>query len=169
MNTGEVLADVFARISDAVHGAAEGLTVDELAYRADDQANSIAWLIWHLTRVQDDHVAEVAGIEQAWTALNWAKKFSLPFDPADTGYGHTSKQVGEIRASAELLIGYHASVQDRTLSFVRQLSDRDLDRVVDRRWEPPVTLGVRLVSVCEDDLQHAGQAAFIRGLLPRGG
>ena len=39
------------------------------------------------------------------------------------------------------------------------------DRVVDRTWDPPVTLGVRLVSILDDDTQHAGQAAYVRGLL----
>ena len=41
------------------------------------------------------------------------------------------------------------------------------DRVVDERWDPPVTLGVRLVSVISDDLQHVGQAAYLRGLADR--
>jgi hypothetical protein len=52
--------------------------------------------------------------------------------------------------------------------YVDGLTDADLDRVVDRRWDPPVTLGVRLVSVADDDLQHAGQAAFARGVVERG-
>ena len=50
--------------------------------------------------------------------------------------------------------------------FVR-LTDDDLDRIVDTSWDPPVTLGVRLISVLSDDLQHAGQAAFVRGVLER--
>jgi uncharacterized damage-inducible protein DinB len=165
VNVGELFADVFTRISDAVDDAVEGLSVEQLAYRPGPQANSIAWLVWHLTRVQDDHICDVAGVEQAWTSLGWAERFGLPLNPSDTGYGHTSQQVGAVRATSELLIGYHAAVKDRTLTFVRQLVDKDLDRVVDRRWDPPVTLGVRLVSVGEDDLQHAGQAAYVRGLV----
>jgi hypothetical protein len=39
--------------------------------------------------------------------------------------------------------------------------------VVDEKWDPPVTLGVRLVSMASDALQHAGQAAFIKGSLSR--
>jgi Protein of unknown function (DUF664) len=165
VNVGELFADVFTRISDAVDGAVEGLSVEQLGFRPGPQANSIAWLVWHLTRVQDDHISAVAGVEQSWTSLGWAERFGLPLNAADTGYGHTSEQVAVVSVTSELLIGYHASVKDRTLTFVRQLVDKDLDRVVDRRWDPPVTLGVRLVSVCEDDLQHAGQAAYVRGLV----
>ena len=53
----------------------------------------------------------------------------------------------------------------RTVAHLAGLSEADLDRVVDERWDPPVTLGVRLVSVISDDLQHAGQAAYLRGLV----
>ena len=55
----------------------------------------------------------------------------------------------------------------RTRSFLGSLTADDLDRVVDEAWDPPVTLGVRLVSIADDDIQHAGQAAYVRGLLAR--
>lgn len=167
MNSADVLADAFERVRDAVHPAVNGLSPEELAHRPDPQANSVAWLVWHLTRIQDDHVAEVAGGDQAWTDESWFSRFGLPLDPTDTGYGHEPAQVGLVRASADLLLGYFDAVHRRTLDFVRTLSDRDLDRVVDERWDPPVTLGVRLVSVLADDLQHCGQAAYVRGLLQR--
>jgi uncharacterized damage-inducible protein DinB len=142
--------------------------VDDLAKRVDDDANSIAWLLWHLTRVQDDHIAEVAGGEQLWTSDGWADRFGLPFSADETGYGQSSSDVGEVNGvSGELLTGYHDAVHERTIRFVEGLDDADLGRVVDTRWDPPVTLGVRLVSVISDDLQHAGQAAFVAGMLKR--
>ncbi len=55
----------------------------------------------------------------------------------------------------------------QTIRFVEGITDADLDRVVDESWDPPVTLGVRLVSVVNDNTQHAGQAAFVRGLVLR--
>ncbi len=167
MNSADILADAFERVRDAVHPAVNGLDPDLLATRPDPQANSIAWLVWHLTRIQDDHVAEVAGTGQAWTDDGWFGRFGLPFDPPDTGYGHDSNRVGLVRAPADLLLGYFDAVHRRTLEFVRTLGEADLDRVVDERWDPPVTLGVRLVSVVADDLQHCGQAAYVRGLLHR--
>jgi uncharacterized damage-inducible protein DinB len=168
VTSAELLAEAFDRVQGLVHRAVDGLTPDELAARIDAETNSIAWLVWHLTRIQDDHVAGVAGHQQVWTARGWVDRFGLPFDPADHGYGHSSEQVAQVRvASGELLTGYHDAVHARTLDYVRTLTDPDLDRVVDRSWDPPVTLGVRLVSVLSDDLQHAGQAAFARGVLER--
>ncbi|MFF7654005.1 DUF664 domain-containing protein [Streptomyces sp. NPDC007983] len=167
MKSADLLADAFGRVREAVHEAAGGLTTDELAVRLDDGANSIAWLVWHLTRVQDDHVSEVAGTEQAWTTDGWYERFGLPFPPAATGYGHRGRDVAKVLAPADLLIGYHDAVHERTDEYVRGLRNADLDQVVDEAWTPPVTLGVRLISVIEDDLQHAGQAAFVRGALAR--
>jgi uncharacterized damage-inducible protein DinB len=168
MNSTELLADAFGRIKEVVHDAVDGLGPDELAHQVDPEANTVGWLVWHLTRVQDDHVAEVAGTEQAWTAQGWDARFGLPFPAGATGYGDSPKEVATVRVpSADLLTGYHDAVYENTVRYVRGLADSDLDRVVDKRWDPPVTLGVRLVSVVSDDLQHAGQAAFLRGLLLR--
>jgi uncharacterized damage-inducible protein DinB len=166
MNTADLLTDAFERVRETVHHVVDGLSPDDLAERLTDDANSIAWLVWHLTRVQDDHVAEVAGVEQVWTAGGWFDRFGLDLPPSDTGYGHDGDTVAAVRVeSGELLTGYYDAVHEQTLRYVAGIKDADLDRVVDERWDPPVTLGVRLVSVVNDDTQHAGQAAFLRGLL----
>ncbi|MES9543977.1 DUF664 domain-containing protein [Actinomadura sp. NPDC000600] len=166
MTSAELLTDAFDRIQEAVHGAVEGLGGPRLAERPAEGANSIAWLVWHLTRIQDDHVAGVAGAAQVWTRDGWADRFGLPFDASDTGYGHGPDEVAAVRVdSADLLTGYHDAVHDSTVQYVAGLTDADLPRIVDRTWDPPVTLAVRLVSVVSDDLQHAGQAAYVRGLL----
>jgi hypothetical protein len=167
MTIGELLAEAFGRIHGVVLGAVRGLSEEELAFRPEGRCNSIAWLVWHLTRIQDDHVADVAGTEQAWTAEGWADRFGLPFAAAETGYGHTGAEVGAVRAPADLLVGYYEAVHGRTVKYVQGLVGADLDHVVDENWDPPVTLGVRLVSVISDDLQHGGQAAYVRGMLPR--
>lgn len=164
-----MLDDAFGRVQGLVRRVLDGLDVDQLAARLDPDTNSIAWLVWHLTRVQDDHVATALGVEQVWTAQGWAERFALPFAHTATGYGHTSAEVESLRgATAELLAGYHDATYEQTVAYVRALRETDLDRVVDPSWDPPVTLGVRLISVLSDDLQHVGQAAFIRGILERG-
>jgi hypothetical protein len=163
MGSADLLVDAFGRVQEEVRAAVDGLTADQLTTRLDPDANSIAWLCWHLARVQDDHVAGAFGVEQVWP--QWADRFGLPL--GDIGYGNTSQQVARVRAPAGLLTGYHDAVNELTIPLVAKVTDADLDRVVDNRWDPPVTLGVRLVSVISDCLQHAGQAAFIRGILLR--
>ncbi|MEV8531449.1 DUF664 domain-containing protein [Streptomyces sp. NPDC051211] len=168
MKATEVLADGFGRIREVVHEVVEGLSAEELNARTDAEANSIAWLVWHLTRIQDDHVADAADRDQVWLSEGWATQFDLPLPARSTGYGHTARQAGAVRVeSGELLLGYLDAVHEQTTAFVRGLAATDLGRVIDDSWDPPVTLGVRLVSVLSDDLQHAGQAAFVRGVLER--
>jgi uncharacterized damage-inducible protein DinB len=165
MTPAELLTDAFGRIHESVTGVLDGLDQDLLSARPAPGANTIGWLVWHLLRVQDDHVADVAGHAQVWTADGFAERFALPFDDGATGYAMSSDEVGQVRASGELLTAYASAVHERTVSYLDTLSPDDLDRVVDERWDPPVTLGARLVSVVNDDMQHAGQAAYVRGLL----
>ncbi len=168
MTSSDLLADAFGRIRGIVHQVVGGLSPEQLAFRPDAQANSIAWLIWHLTRIEDDHLAGAAQTSQVWTADGWAARFRLPFDDTATGYGQHADAVAAVRVqSAELLTDYHDAVYTEAIRYVQRLSDADLGRIVDERWDPPVTLGVRLVSVISDGLQHAGQAAYVRGLAER--
>ncbi len=167
MTSADLFGDAFERIREAVEDVLEGLTTEQLTFRPDGEANSIAWLVWHLTRIQDDHIAAAASTEQVWTSSGWAARFGLPYAVSDTGYGHSSQQIAMVNSDAENLRGYHEAVHETTLRFVQTVTEDGLDRVVDERWEPAVTLGVRLVSVIADDLQHAGQAAYVRGILER--
>jgi uncharacterized damage-inducible protein DinB len=165
VTSAELLTDAFGRVRETVHEAVDGLSDGQLAARLDEEANSIAWLCWHLTRVQDDHVADAFGVEQVWP--RFMERFGLPFGPGATGYGHSSRQVALVQVSGDLLTEYQDAVHAQTVALVSGVADADLSRVVDEGWDPPVTLGVRLVSVISDGLQHAGQAAFVRGILLR--
>lgn len=167
MTGSELLIDAFGRVPDLVHGVVDGLTPEELTFRLDPRANSIAWLVWHLSRIEDDHVAEVAGVPQVWTSGGWARRWRLPFDDSDTGYGHSAAQVAAVTGDAGMILGYFDAVHAMTMEFLDGLPASDLDRVVDENWDPPVTLGVRLVSVAGHNFEQAAQADFIRGVLER--
>ena len=166
MKTNELLLDSFGRIRETVETTLEGLDGGALVRRPGGTGNSIAWLVWHLGRVEDVQVADVAGREQVWTAQDFVGRFGLPLTANDTGYGHSREQVDAVRAEAGLLLEYYDAVHRQTVEFLKTLSDGDLDAIVDTRWDPPVTLGVRLVSTLADCLQHVGQAAYAKGLKP---
>ncbi|CAA9360101.1 MAG: hypothetical protein AVDCRST_MAG47-106 [uncultured Nocardioidaceae bacterium] len=167
----DVLRDAFGRVHEAIPSVVIDLTPDELLWRPDPDANHVAWLVWHLARVQDDHLAGLAGVEQVWTSGGWAERFGLPYDTDALGYGQSAEEVGAFRLEdPALLTGYHAATHELTESVLDGFDARDeasLAEVVDRRWDPPVTAAVRLVSVVNDTTQHLGQAAYLRGLLER--
>jgi uncharacterized damage-inducible protein DinB len=168
--TRAILIDAFGRIGEEVHAVVAGLDAAALAYRPDEDANSIAWLLWHLTRVEDDHVSELARIDQAYVAGGWAARLGMAPDTSDIGYGHTSEQVAAVRfPTPDVLLAYFDAVHARIGEYLARLDAEELARLVDYRWDPPVTAAVRLVSVISDSLQHVGQAAYVRGLFERRG
>jgi len=169
MSSTDLLTDAFERIRGVVHSALEGATIEVLNFRPDPEANTIAWLVWHLTRVQDDHVAELVGEQQVWITGGWADRFDLPFERDATGYGQSADDVAAVRADEELLAGYYDAVHVRTVDYLHGLAETEFNRIVDESWDPPVTLATRLVSIVSDDLQHAGQASYLRGLAKRAG
>lgn len=169
MNTSELLVEAFGRISPLVRQSVAGANPEGLAYRPEPGANSIAWLAWHLTRTQDDHVSEIAGIDQAWISAGWHDRFGMEADPNNTGYGHGPDEVAAVRADPELLLAHHEAVAARTAVYLAKVDDAELGRIIDRSYDPPVTVGVRLVSVISDNLQHAGQARYLRGIVDRMG
>jgi hypothetical protein len=166
MDIASLLRELYGRILPLAEGAVDGVAFDRLTEAPQEGANPIAWLVWHMGRIQDHHVAELLGAPQLWVTGDWASRFGLAADPDDNGYGHTPAQVRSVRpVDAEVLCGYLAAVLERTDAMLASLSATDLDRVVDTRWDPPVTMGVGLVCVADDALQHAGQAAYVKGLL----
>ncbi len=166
MDVASVYLELYGRIPPLARHAVDGLDLDALTRAPGHGANTIAWLVWHMARVQDDHVSELLEAEQIWVGDGWAARFGLEPDPSNTGYGHSAEQVAALRPERpETLVAYLDAVDARTRPMLQALTPPDLERIVDRRWDPPVTLGVRLVSIADDSLQHAGQAAYVRGLL----
>jgi uncharacterized damage-inducible protein DinB len=165
VDVGALLDELFSRIPPLAREAVAGLDQSALMHQPTDAANPIAWLVWHTARVQDHHVADVMGTGQLWVDGDWASRHSLAPDPENTGYGHEPADVrAVVPGGADDLTDYLDAVAERTAGWLATLTPTDLDRVVDTRWDPPVTLGVRLVSIADDGLQHVGQAAYLRGL-----
>jgi Protein of unknown function (DUF664) len=168
MELHELLIDLFERIPEHIHEAVDGLDVSALVTPPEPGANPIGWLVWHLTRVEDHHISEILDQDQEWITGKWAPRFGVAADPQNTGYGHSWKDVMSIQPeSAEVLIEYYEAVAARSRTLLETTTPNDLDRVVDERWDPPVTLGVRLVSVADDAIQHSAQACYVRGILDR--
>ena len=166
MECKDLLTDGYGRVLGTLERTLKELTEDDLNWQPHPDSNSIGWLTWHLTRVQDDHVADLMGEEQLWTKDGWHARFNRPPDPKDRGFGNSPEQVAAFKSpDIETLLSYHRAVLERSKSYFLTLSSSDLDRELDEtRHQPVPTVGVRLISVLADSLQHAGQMAYVRGL-----
>lgn len=162
----ELLEDAAARPRDVASELLDGISSRVLNTMPQDRQNSIAWLIWHAARQQDAQIAQLKGSEQVWREQGWDVKFDLGRPEDAFGLGDSPEDVAAVRVDdPQLLQGYLAATVAVTIAYLRGLSEADLDEVIDRSWDPPVTRGVRIVSTLDDATQHLGQAAYVRGLL----
>ncbi len=166
MDTKDFVLDALERIRSLLHRTLDGLTLDEVHRQPSSDTNSIAWLAWHLTRVQDTSMSGIIGTDQTWVSEGWHAKFAMPPDPKLDGFGNTPEQVATFRVPLpQTLLDYHDSIAQRSKTYVSGLTAEDFDRTLNEpQWQPLPTVGTRLVSVISDNLQHAGQAAYLRGL-----
>ena len=163
----QLMNDGYGRILQIVERALKDLTPDDLNELPHPDCNSIGWLVWHLTRVQDHHLADLIGEEQLWVRDGWHTKFNRPPDPKDVGGGHSQEDVAAFRSpSTETLLEYYRATLERSKRYINSLSASDLARELNEpQYQPLPTVGVRIISVLSDNLQHAGQVAYVRGLL----
>ena len=168
MRLDESLYYIFGQIHETLVSTLDGLDYPALVWRPDPEANTIAWLAWHLTRVEDSHVAEIAGIDQVWQDQPWARRFGLPSNYQAGGYGDSAEDVARIRPeNVEVLVEYSRATTDMILGWLDAAREKDFERIIDQSYNPPVTVAVRLASVISDAFQHVGQAAYIRGMWER--
>ena len=166
MESNDLLVEAYSHINRIVHQATDDLTQEQLAYRPEPGTNSIAWLVWHLTRIQDSHLKNVVQVEEAWLTEEWSSRFGMP-DATGIGFGDGPGEVAAIRPPRAILLGYHDRVAGRVLDYLPTVDSTELDRIVDTNYDPHVTAGIRLMSVVQDNTQHAGQARYIRGMIER--
>ena len=166
MEWSDLLIDSYGRVLGSLERTLKGLTEEDLNWQPRPDSNSIGWLTWHLTRLLDDQISALMGEEQLWTKDGWHAKFNRPPDPKDRGFGDSPEQVAAFKSpDIETLLSYHRAVLERSKRYFLTLSNSDLARELDETWYQPVpTVGVRLISVLADSLQHAGQMAYVRGL-----
>ncbi len=163
----DLIIDGYGRVLEALVPALKGLSQGELDRQPKADCNSIGWIAWHLTRGQDAQIADLMGEEQIWVKDKWYLKFNRPVDAEDTGYRHTTAQVAAFKSPApRVLVDYYRGTLEQSKRYISALSLAELDRQLDEPWFKPIpTVGVRVVSIMADGLQHSGEIEYLRGLI----
>ncbi|MBE8146164.1 DinB family protein [Brevibacterium casei] len=163
MTINELFADFAQRPIDAAKGLPT-LTPEELNAHPGSHPNSVAWSLWHIGREVDAQLSDLTGNPQVWE--HYRDRFDLGKIGDTVGYGHTPGQAAEIVVNDQgLLVDYLSAALRALIDYANGLSADDFDVVIDDSWNPPVTRGVRLVSIVDDAAQHIGQAAYAAGQL----
>jgi len=142
--------------------ATDGLTDDQLHYRPTADTNSIAWLIWHLSRWRDRIGSRICVEDEIWVSGGWAEKFGIEADR--TGLGDTPEQVEAFRVDRDLLLGYAEAVHETTVKRVSGLTQDQFDRPVGYIQDERPAWNA-LVSVLSDSGHHIGQVSYLRGMV----
>lgn len=165
MNSIDLLKDLAHRPLQEVDLFWDSVTPSRLNAHPGGHPNSIAWLLWHSGREIDAQVADLSGRSEVWTAEGWKGRLGVEVPGDEHGFGQSAETARSVVVQdKDQLRGYLAAVTEESLDYLGGLTDGDLDEVIDEQWDPPVTRGVRLVSVYADALQHVGQAAYVAGM-----
>ncbi len=159
-----LIVGIIENISMVLGRALDGLNEEELNHQPAHDSNSIGWLVWHTIRGQDRAVADLTGEEQVWIKEGWYAKFNRSADPMDFGLGHTPEDLAAFKSpDVKTLLDYQQAVFEQTQRCLESLSESDMDRKLDHPVFP--TVGARIIALISDNLQHAGQAGYVRGLV----
>jgi hypothetical protein len=165
MSAADLYLDALRRSDEGLKRAVEDLTGEELRNQpAGTGSNPIGWLVWHLTRTRDSIIASINGAPTVWDGGGWASRFGmegeLPRFMPDNVHTFDPKDF-------ETLMGYFDEVAGQSAKVVEALSDEDMSRMVESAvpGRPAQPVVARLGVILNDNIQHIGQVAYLRGLL----
>lgn len=165
MNALDILLDAASRPLDALGSLSPHLAEEILNAHPAGHPNSVAWLLWHTGREIDLQLAHLTGLDELWTRDGFRELFALGAVGDGIGYGHTADEArAVVVVDPQLLVDYVRAAVDALSDYIRTLDEHALDDIVDHRWNPPVSRGVRLVSIIDDAAQHVAQAAYVCGM-----
>ena len=171
METAEFIAQGIERVRSGTLRVVKDLTPEELAWRPVPEANSAAFLLFHIFRTADAIFARLTADEpQFWDVGNWARRWTLPAPPPDahaawsTGNGWTPADLAVFEPpDLDDLLGYGGAVHARGLTLVRAMDPARLEAPVSAA-RPDVTVASSLLSVITHEAPHGGQIDYLLGL-----
>jgi len=147
----------------SIKQSTDGLTDEQLYYQPTPESNSIAWLVWHLSRWRDYISATISGEPQIWVSAGWAQRYGMP--DTRTGMGDTPAQMTAFRVARAVLFGYVDAAHQRTVERVAALTPTQLQQPIASHTGERRPAWRALVGMCGDSAQHTGQIAYLRGMM----
>lgn len=155
------------RAYGGVKAACDGLTDEQLWYQLTPDSNSIARLVWHLSRVKDRLTSTITGESEVWAADDWAVQFGL--DLEGTGIGDSPEKVAAFHIGRYPLFGYLDDAHHATMRRLSKITAEQFDQPVVYVLGDSRPVCTALVGTVGDSSQHNGQIAYLRGMITRMG
>jgi uncharacterized damage-inducible protein DinB len=153
------LAFAHRALADARNG-----TPEQLHFVPEHGSHSIAWCIWHTTRVEDLIMnARIRQQPQVWNE-EWAERTGLPFEGFGTGMSDDDAQQVHIKDMAAFG-EYQQTVFDQTMEYLDGLTDADLEREMPTRGGGTETVGQAIsLHMLGHFNGHRGEINTLRGM-----
>ncbi|MCU1502156.1 MAG: hypothetical protein JWM12_1510 [Ilumatobacteraceae bacterium] len=158
-----------------------GLDEAQLRLRPANELNSLAWLVWHMTRCEDVAINVAIADQPQVLDDGWPDKLGI--SRVDIGTGMTPSEVAELseQINVDALISYRHAVGRRTREVIDAVTDAEIERPVDGdRYRRAAVLGDHAGWVAElwspwrgtdflflatgHNYQHWGEAITVRSL-----
>jgi uncharacterized damage-inducible protein DinB len=142
----------------------EGLTEAEVQWQATLDTNTIAWLVWHMAKVEDSWInVWIAGGEEVWVTGKWAERTGIA--GTSGGFGQVMDEVRSMpNVPISELVAYYEAVRKAAFETIDGMTDADMANEIDR-GHGPITWSWILGHVMVEESQHLGQVALIRGMI----
>ena len=162
MDAKEFALEALERARAVTMIAIDGLTPEHFHWRPNPTANSIAFLLWHISRVEDRFTSDLRNMEEIWLTEEWHKKFAVAI--SENGIGWGPEQIQDFRPAIELVVSYLQRVRNISLETISRLNISQFkEQLTPSR--PDFTVANTLQTIVYHENHHQGAIGYIRGLI----
>jgi len=165
MSTLDFIRGSLRQMHSTYRDAAADLSADQLHWRANDNGCSIAFVLWHYYRTEDNIIQFVLQHQPTvWLDGGWDQKFGLDRTGQGTGMSLQDAQALRINSKEDFLT-YMEAVAQATESYLSGLDDAALQQktTVKPLGEMPVLNAIGNMCLTHG-FTHLGEIAHLRGL-----
>jgi hypothetical protein len=164
----EFVEQLLEQVDEETQASLRGVTLEQILWRPAEESNPMAWLAWHIARMQDFRSSHLLGRDQIWVEDGLHERFGLPADPANTGRGNNNAEVSALQPeSVEVVATYCAVASGRVREYVGSLRAGAEDDIIDSPDGGRTPLGEVLNRFIHGGVAHVGQLMYVRGLIER--
>jgi uncharacterized damage-inducible protein DinB len=163
MEVKEILIHTLEHSQRYINTTLDGLTQEEFGWSPNAECNSIAFIFWHIARVEDIIMNTIVQSgKEIYDTEGWQKKLGTP--AKDIGYHYTLEQLHAWPVpKLEVLQKYANAVRKKTLALIKSMPAEKLSEMPKNDLLPG-SIGHILSFMGIEIALHAGQMAYLRGM-----
>jgi len=165
----ELLQQAFHLAHQGLRIAVKRLSTEQILWRPQEGANSIAFYLWHIPRTTDFYLhRRILGGTEIWASQEWEKTLPVLTEGSSSGIGtgFTDQQVGAMPALAvSTYVSYLDAVESALYDWLGDQTPEQLDAEIQREGFQKAQVLRVLLSALGHTHGHTGEIGYIKGLM----